>query len=250
MRYYVTTDPHGYYSILRASLEHAEFFDDKDAHKLVILGDLFDRGGEAKEMQEFISRQMDAGRVVLIKGNHEDMFCELLLDDHGMPFEHHVKNGTYDTAIQLTGYSLSKARKSNLDFADAAMRTPLYERIIPSMLDYFETAHYIFVHGWIPCFVNRHGGYDYYSDWRNAGQIEWGRARLYNGMDAIQSCMEEKTIVCGHYSASYGHSKYEHDGPEFGNDANFSPFYGHGIIALDACTATSKKVNVIVLEDQ
>ena len=44
-------------------------------------------------------------------------------------------------------------------------------------------------------------------------------------------------------------SKYEHKGIEFGEDADFSPYYGPGIIAIDACTAFSGKVNCLVIED-
>ena len=66
---------------------------------------------------------------------------------------------------------------------------------------------------------------------------------------AAQTCKEEKTILCGHWHCSYGHAVYEHKGSEFGSDADFSPYYGPGIIALDACTAHSRKVNVIVIED-
>ena len=134
------------------------------------------------------------------------------------------------------------------DFADAAKRTPYSRQIIPSMLDYFETEHYVFVHGWIPC-IYEHGQYSYYTDWRHASPSGWAQARWVNGMDASQACMEDKTIVCGHWHASYGHTKYEHKGSEFGPDAVFSPFYGSGIIALDACTAHSGQINVIVLED-
>ena len=79
--------------------------------------------------------------------------------------------------------------------------------------------------------------------------FEWKRARWHHGMDAAQSCMEEKTILCGHWHSSYGHWKYEHKGSEFGEDADFSPYYGNGIIALDACTAFSNRINVVVLED-
>ena len=68
-------------------------------------------------------------------------------------------------------------------------------------------------------------------------------------MDAVRTCMEEKTILCGHWHTSYGHSKYEGRGSEFGLDADFSPYVSSGIIALDACTAFSKKVNMIVVED-
>ncbi len=250
MRYYITADPHGFYSILRESLERAGFFKDEEAHKLVILGDLFDRGKEAKEMQDFILRQMDAGDLILIRGNHEDLFEELVNEDKGLPLDHHVQNGTYDTALQLTGYDRAMAMIRNYDFADAARQTPFYTRILPSMFEYYETLHYVFVHGWIPCIADRHTGYSYYSDWRNAGSFEWKRARWYNGMDAAQTCLEEKTILCGHWHASYGHTRYEHKGTEFGKDAVFAPYYGFGIIALDACTAYSKCVNVLVLEDE
>ncbi|MCR4646409.1 MAG: hypothetical protein K5695_13550 [Oscillospiraceae bacterium] len=116
-------------------------------------------------------------------------------------------------------------------------------------MDYYETEHYIFAHGWIPCIADRRTGFSYYSDWRNVDAFEWKRARWHNGMDAAQSCMEEKTILCGHWHSSYGHWKYEHKGSEFGEDADFSPYYGKGIIALDACTAFSGKINVLVLDD-
>ena len=68
-------------------------------------------------------------------------------------------------------------------------------------------------------------------------------------MDAVRTCMEDKTIVCGHWHTSYGHAKYEGKGSEFEADADFSPFCASGIIALGACTAFSRTVNVITIED-
>ena len=67
MKYYVAADIHGFYSIFRESLEQAGYFSDKGESRLVILGDLFDRGNEAKELQEFILQQMDTGKLMLIK---------------------------------------------------------------------------------------------------------------------------------------------------------------------------------------
>ena len=58
-------------------------------------------------------------------------------------------------------------------------------------------------------------------------------------MDAAQGYPEEKTILCGHWHCSYGHATYEHKGSKFVLDADFSPYYGPGVIALDACTAFS-----------
>lgn len=57
------------------------------------------------------------------------------------------------------------------------------------------------------------------------------------------------TTVCGHWHASYGHTVYEKKGSEFGPDANFQPYYGNGIIALDACTVVSGFVNCIIIDD-
>ena len=77
-----------------------------------------------------------------------------MTEDKGLPNNHHVHNGTYDTALQLTGINPTIAHIHNYDFADAAKQTPYYTRIIPSMLDFYETAHFIFVHGWIPCIAD------------------------------------------------------------------------------------------------
>lgn len=220
-----------------------------DVDKLIMLGDLFDRGHEAKQLQQFILEQMEQDKIILIRGNHEDLFVELVTTDAGMPYSYHKSNGTYDTALQLTGFDPVMASIRHYDFADAAKDTPFYKEIIPAMLDYFETEHYVFTHGWIPSIPNRDKSYSYISSWREADREQWNRARWFNGMDAAQTADENKTIVCGHWHTSYGHSKYEHKGTEFGEDADFSPYYGPGIIAIDACTAFSGKVNCLVIED-
>lgn len=135
------------------------------------------------------------------------------------------------------------------DFAEAAQDTPYYKRIIPAMQNYYETAHYIFVHGWIPCLRER-TTYCSIGNWRKADDNMWSTARWFNGMDANQFVYEDgKTIVCGHWHASYGHTVYEKKGSEFGPDANFQPYYGNGIIALDACTVVSGFVNCIIIDD-
>lgn len=249
MRYYVISDVHGYYTQMKSALEKAGFFSDTTPHKLIMLGDLFDRGHEAKQLQQFILEQMEQDKIILIRGNHEDLFVELVTTDAGMPYSYHKSNGTYDTALQLTGFDPVMASIRHYDFADAAKDTPFYKEIIPAMLDYFETEHYAFTHGWIPSIPNRDKSYSYISSWREADREQWNQARWFNGMDAAQTADENKTIVCGHWHTSYGHSKYEHKGTEFGEDADFSPYYGPGIIAIDACTAFSGKVNCLVIED-
>lgn len=249
MRYYVVSDVHGYFSQMKSALETAGFFGDPMPHKLIMLGDIFDRGREAKQMQDFVLDLMEQDSVILIRGNHEDLFVDLVTTDAGMPYSHHKSNGTYDTALQLTGYDVVMAAIRHYDFADAAKETPFFKKIIPAMLNYFETERYVFTHGWIPCIPNRDRSYSYISAWREADENQWAQARWFNGIDAAQTATEDKTVVCGHWHASYGHSRYEKACSEFGNDADFSPYYGPGIIAIDACTAHSGQVNCLVIED-
>ena len=124
------------------------------------------------------------------------------------------------------------------------------------MTDYYETAHYIFVHGWIPCTtVETDAGQKEYQpipDWRDAVPRLWKKARWINGMEAARNgiTQPDKTIVCGHWHTSFGHCNYEGDGGEFDDRPNFDPYYDKGIIALDACTAFSGKVNCIVIDDE
>ena len=142
MKYYVTADVHGFYTELHRALDRAGYFADPEPHKLLILGDLFDRGQEAG------------------------------------------------------------------------------------------------------------GRFRYRADWREAAPEDWREARWTNGMNAAPFCLEKKTILCGHWHCSYGHAVYEHRGTEFGTDADFSPYYGPGIVALDACTAHSGRVNVVILREE
>lgn len=248
MKYYVASDIHGFYSKFHKALTEAGFFVDVEPHKLVILGDIFDRGSEAEKLQAFILELMERDEVILIQGNHEDLYVDLVTKDGGVAYRHHKHNGTYDTALQLTGYDPAEAFAHCFAFVEAARNTPFYQKIIPAMLDFFETEHYVFVHGWIPG-EWEDGNYSYFVDWRDAAPWEWGRARWYNGIDAVRGTMEEKTIVCGHWHASYGHARFEGRGTEFGDDADFTPYRARGVIAMDGCTARSGQVNIVVLED-
>lgn len=249
MKYYVAADVHGFTALLLDTLERAGYFRDPEPHRLLLLGDCFDRGEEAEEMQRFLLELLDRDELILVRGNHEDLFVDLVTVDRGLPVRHHVSNGTYGTALQLTGFSAVDARRYNRDFAAAARQTPYYQRIIPSAVDWFETGRYVFVHGWIPCFETGEG-YEYDPDWRSADVARWRDARWIHGMEAARTCREEgKTILCGHWHCSYGHAVLEKSGPEFGPGADFSPYRAPGIIALDACTAYSGRINVVAMED-
>ena len=85
MKYYITADVHGYYSLFHKSLDEAGYFTDSEPHKLIILGDIFDRGQEAVEMQRFILSLLVQDAAILVRGNHEDLFEEMSTIDVGQP---------------------------------------------------------------------------------------------------------------------------------------------------------------------
>ena len=256
MRYYVTADVHGYFSELKMALAEKGFFEDKEPHKLIICGDIYDRGTEALELQNFILDLMLREEVILIRGNHEDLALELLNNWNKGSFlqRYHHSNGTVDTVLQLTETTLEQLSTESDEIYKKLSKNPFIQNIIPAMVDFYETEHYIFTHGWIPCTIignNYSKKYFPIEEWRNAGVQAWNSARWINGMEAAYNKIieKDKTIVCGHWHCSFGHSRYEGDGGEFDNNPNFTPYYGEGVIALDACTPVSRVVNCIVIEN-
>lgn len=256
MRYYVTSDIHSYFTLFKEALTKQGFFEDEEPHKLVICGDLFDRGFEALELQNFIVDLMEKDQVILIRGNHEDLMLDLIRDwkQKSYLFYHHGRNGTVDTALRLTGITRENFFYEPDKVLEHLLKSSFITQILPAMQNYFETDHYIFTHGWIPCLsVQNAAGKNYMPihDWRTISKEYWDNSRWINGMEAAHDGILEKnkTIVCGHWHCSFGHSRYENDGEEFGETSNFNPYYAEGIIAIDGCTAYSGQVNCIIIED-
>ena len=259
MKYYVVADVHGFYDFMVRALTEQGYYTDEEPHKLIICGDLFDRGKQSRQIEQFVLDLLEKDEVILIRGNHEDLLVDFIekLPTYApmLEYTHHYSNGAVHTVRDLTGTTLTKMKMNPEEVAARMRQTDFYKTILPAMRNYYETEHHIFVHGWIPSVANGFGGnasdYKYDPDWRNSDGAGWYFSRWYNGMLAARQGVLEpnKTIVCGHWHTSYGHANFEGKGEEFGKDEDFSPYRGEGIIALDACTVHSKKVNCIVIID-
>lgn len=244
-KFFVTSDIHSYYNELIIALHNAGFDEDNEDHYLVVCGDCWDRGLDSNKVFKYLR---DLPRKVLVKGNHEQLLVDCCQRGYPMSHDHH--NGTVHTIRDL-GYGD--------EFEDWCAYTLKKVRpLIDSMVNYFETKNYVFVHSWIPV-INKDGlpahytrnrEFEFNPDWRNASQKEWDEAMWGNPFDmAERGLMPDKTVIFGHWHCSVGWAKTEHRG-EFGYDAKFDPYYGDGFIAIDACTAHSHKCNVIVIEDE
>jgi serine/threonine protein phosphatase 1 len=80
MVYYVVSDCHGFFTELYTALKEAGFFEEKEDCRLVVCGDVLDRGKEAIRMINFLLRLKNDGKLILITGNHEELLSKCLQD--------------------------------------------------------------------------------------------------------------------------------------------------------------------------
>lgn len=260
MKYFVFSDVHGFYSILKEELDKKGFDVNNDDHMLISIGDNFDRGNENYQMYLFLKEMKEKKKIILIKGNHEDLFLEMLY--RGNPMYHDKTNGTLGTLEEFYKVFYDDEGYKYLYFFGDVYYKLKDEGIIEfmdDMLDYYETDHYVFTHGFIPIAHNIDLEYDL--DWRNASKEEFKRSRWVNGMERSiydNIGIEGKKIVVGHFHASYGNvrkreGKFENSLKlrklEFENLDDMNVYEDDNVIAIDACTVLSKRVNVLVIED-
>lgn len=240
MKYFVSAEIHGFYDEWMEALKEKEFDVNNPEHKIILCGDLFDRGRQPKEIIDFILSHKD--KCILIRGNHEDLMQEMIFRNKNTSMD--LSNGTAQTIVDLYPEWLI----TEFDLSKVAKETGL-QKVLDLCVNFYETNKYIFVHGWTPIIENR---YLYDENWRSARNERWKKARWQNPvlMYKYQIYEPNKTIVCGHWHCSaLWHELDPIKYPEFDDNANFEPFITKNMIALDTCTAYTRKINVVVLED-
>lgn len=246
-KFYVISDVHSYYDEMRKALDEAGFEPNDKNSWLISCGDALDRGPKTQEVIDYL---MGLDRCVLIKGNHDQLIMDCV--KRGWAQEHDYHNGTHRSIIDLAPNAKT--------FREACFIA--YEKIRPfmdSMVNYFETKNFVFCHSWIPVncednlphYYRRNRNFFKKEDWRFAHQSEWDRSMWMNPLEmAVSGFGIEKCIVAGHWHCSAGWAM-EAGIPEFGCGACFEPYYYEDkLVMIDAMTAHSKKVNVLVLNDE
>ena len=231
---FVVSDIHGHYTLLKQALDNAGYDPQNENHFLVCCGDYFDRGKENVEVLKYFERLQNCA---LLRGNHEDLLLELF--ECGKFKPHNYINGTMTTLENFFGkYSIDPVDDS-IDFSGQNRTVDRICDFINSTLNYFETENYVFVHGWVPqnC-INS-------DDLKAASNEEWKKARWIKWTDMYEGIkpLTNKTLVCGHMPTFY--AKFF----DANRGSSSEIFYGNGLIAIDAGTYDSKRVNVLVIED-
>ena len=71
MKYFVSSDIHGFFDEWMLALKREHFDINNPEHKIIVCGDLFDRGRRPKQIIDFILSHKD--KIIVIRGNHEDL---------------------------------------------------------------------------------------------------------------------------------------------------------------------------------
>lgn len=264
-KYFAVADIHSFFSILIDTLTKNGFEIENPEHILISCGDMFDRGEESKELLDFLYKLFKEERLILIRGNHDDLFEDMIA--RGYPESHDMSNGTVKTLAHLQPEQMQE-RECRLKFLEARQNyDKRYDELLSEMKDFYELGNYIFVHGWIPGLADTSEPYWWWNpkylydpNWRNSNL--WNEARWQNGMAQWKRGVRErgKTIVCGHWHCSYGWSNIDQKRKEFPDKSrrnwldSFEIWKKESdegnIIALDACTAYSGKINVLCLSEE
>ena len=247
MKIFAVSDIHSFYTPMKEALDKAGFESGNEQQLLVICGDCFDRGDESQQVLDYL---MNVPNKVLVKGNHESLFEKFC--QRRYPMYHDWSNGTAKTIMDLA------PEAKNWDVA-CMVAIEKMKPLLDQMVDYYETENYIFVHSFValkcndnyPVYYTRNRKFEYDPDWRTAHASAWETARWGNPLDLAMKGLNKtgKTIIAGHWHCSTGWAM-EAGIPEFGYGSCFEPYYYKDeLIMIDACTAYTHKVNVLVVED-
>lgn len=230
---FVVSDVHGHCTLLMEALARAGYDKENEEHWLIGCGDYFDRGTENAEVLRFLER---VPRKILVRGNHEDQLLKLFRTGKLRP--HHYLNGTFCTLESFFGKYCVDPLNDTVDFSG---KTRVVDRLCEFMeatVDYYETEHYLFVHGWFPEGIESLQNASK-EDWKEARRLKWNLK--YTG-----ACpLPDKTLVCGHVPTNRAEAFDSARKP-----GDTSIFYGNGLVVLDAGVADTKHINVLVLDGE
>lgn len=269
--YFVLSDIHSFYKEMQEALLKEGFDRSNPNHIIIVCGDMLDRGDESLAVVDFFYNLLKEDRCILVRGNHEDLFENMIESRHFSGAD--ISNGTLKTLCDLQPEKMNSLAIKHLFFEACEKYDKRWDELRSNMVNYYELGKYIFVHAWIPTKTKPLKMSEYYwggpsasrslydPDWRNASEFEFQESRWVNGMEYADAGIIEpgKIIVCGHWHSSYGNvrKKYPNKSYQFYKDHEFNKkddslfdiYYGNGIIAIDACTAYTKRCNCLHLKE-
>ena len=279
---FAVSDIHGHYNELRKCLDKAKFDENNESHLLVVCGDIFDRGEQSLELYNYLRELKDKGKAILVAGNH-DKFMPDFLDGHSCAFNflYNGFNKTLDSFLNETSSYQTFLLYIN-EFKEEAVR--IYgDRVKPLLGDpsaipsevlfdvyeeyardyikreykdlyeflsdlpyYYETENYIFTHASIDteCEDWKNPTFTKYEDWSPWYYLTWDNGSFF-GKEIKNT---DKTVVVGHYHTDGIREKYSIE-TDFGSNSILRRD-DNKVIMIDACTPLTRRVNVLIIDDE
>lgn len=235
MKYFCVSDLHGKCDALKKALEEKDFNYNDAQHKLLVLGDVFDRGTQNIELWSYLKNIDEHDSLILIRGNHDNFFIDFLKLENEEKYLFNIEHNGFGETIQ----NFSKLNPIDLDSIKEAREVTISN--YPDILSFFEktkyfyeTNNYIFVHAGINTELD---------DWRESTVKEFTWMKDFYEKEISNT---NKTIVFGHVNtikinknlASLNVMESEN-----------SIWYGKQKIGIDGQAHKTSKVNVLILED-
>lgn len=257
---YAVSDIHGGYDYLIQALNKAGFNPNKYNHLLISLGDEFDRLNQSLSVYQYLRSLWEKGKAIILKGNHSMFMIDYLSGENLSPFNY-FHNGTRETLADFLSQTApfeTWCALKHIDeptYGDFAEWISIAKKEInedyPELLAwlitrpyYYETENYIFTHGAIDgtCEDWHFPKKDYKGRFMDWDACMWDDGSFFNS-DITNT---DKTVVVGHFGTYHLRKMYylKSEDPH-----SILKREDGRVIAIDATTALSHKVNVLVIED-
>lgn len=218
------SDIHGCFMPFISLLEKVNY--NKYNDRLVVLGDLVDRGTDSMQVVQFLMQMSASYDVKVIGGNHDDFFIQWLDSPEAIPEYLGMNIGGLATLKSFYGKSnirdLEKVRQFILRNYEAEIA------FLKNLPDFVEGEHFNFVHAGInPDLL----------DWRNSDPYYFRRDRKIF-LNRPHEC--PKTFVFGHTNTRRLH----------GDPDNNGIWVGERKIGIDGGCVSGGQLNALIMEGE
>ena len=223
IRTIVISDLHGCYDEFNALLRKVNYQSEQD--QLILLGDYVDRGPRSKEVVDQIMQLHRDHGVVVLKGNHDQLFLDAILKDEDARW---LRNGARQTLASYCDVSCSSEEldQETYEQAKAYIKTHYSHHLefLASLPLYYENATHIFVHAGINPF---------YADFKDQPEDDfiWIREMFHD-----QATNLDKMVVFGHTPTLHLHERAD-------------IWFQDDKIGIDGACAYGKQLNALEIRE-
>ncbi len=242
MIFFAVSDIHGCFTQMIDALNEAGFNPMDDNHKLIVIGDAFDRGSENLILADYLVELDKLGKLIYVLGNHDLFLMDYVKGNVAGAIFNAQRNGMAKTVEQISGVKKQVSWFKWLEMALAPLsKHPIFNVLMDSEL-WFENDKFIYAHAGIANIPH----------WRDImdNHSTWFRTDFMFGMDYTNT-LQGKTLVVGHWHAyrllqdALGHDV---DIDTLDNHQSFTKDDGQ-MIAIDGCVNYSGIINVHIYDD-